>query len=99
MRFRKGTDGGITYHAKVGRGVDYQVKYWPKTGWQAQRREFYGVGCRTSVGHIHDSLADAKAWCVQDYLKFAVERDAFDSIMEERRLVREDSGRAGVPGE
>jgi hypothetical protein len=99
MRFRKAKDGGISYHAKVGRGVDYQVQYHPKTGWKAQRREFYEVGVRFGGGHIHDSLADAKAWCVKDYLAFAVQRDAFDSIMEERRLVREDGDRAGVPGE
>jgi hypothetical protein len=99
MRFRKAKDGTISYHAKVGRGVDYQVTYYPQTGWAAQRREFYGVGVRLAGGHIHDSLADAKAWCVKDYLAFAVQRDAFDSIMEERRLVREDGDRAGVPGE
>lgn len=96
MRFRKGkNDGGISYHASVGRGVTYQVDYSPGRGWYAHRLEIWdgdGGGWRFYDGGpdsqaVFPRMADAKAWCVTDYLAFAAEREAFDSIMEERRLV------------
>lgn len=102
MRFRKAKDGTISYHASVGRGVTYQVDYAPGRVWYAHRMEIWehdGGGWRFEQSPMLKSLASAKAWCVKDCLDFAAQRDAFDSIMEERRLVREDGDRAGVPGE